>query len=119
MNVMSRTPINSPKAPDLSLRYTPVKVDKGFICNIENPDPANGLVLPGPTGHVTLSVQPNGTLETRTEGTAAQFEVCTIDGAGSVTFWPGRAWPQNEGIPQEDRGTCYKFLGAVNVPDTL
>ena len=75
MNVMARTHVGDSVSPVLSLRYTPASAPGGSICNVTNPDPANGITLKGPTGDVTLSCQPDGSLETRPLGAAGEFEV--------------------------------------------
>jgi hypothetical protein len=131
MNAMSRTHCGDANAPELSIRYTTTKVGLGetkdqTILVVSNPDPVNGKTL-GPyeqdgitprfTGDgLTLSCQPNGSLEVRPAGAWAEFEVAQIDAAGNVTYWPGQAFINSPNIPQPQRGTCYKFLGTLNVP---
>jgi hypothetical protein len=131
MDVMARTHVGDANPPELSIRYTTATVKLGdgrdmTILQTANPDPTNQKTL-GPyeaDGHTprftgakcTLSCQPNGTLEVRPENAWADFEVVARDAAGNVTFWPGQAYPQSPGIPVAERGTCYKFLGALNVP---
>jgi hypothetical protein len=129
MNVMARTHVGDATAPELSLRYTTIQVGLGdtkdqTILRVTNPDPASGVALgpfkpdgtPAYTGAgLTLSCQPDGTLEVRPVGAWAEYEVATIDAAGNVTFWPGQAAPHID-IPLAHRSVCYKFLGTLNIP---
>jgi hypothetical protein len=118
---MSRSTVDH-NVQEFSLRYTTAAVGNGqTILQVANPDPLTGKAL-GPykadgqpefTGEkCTLSCQPDGSLQVRPEGQWAEFEAATIDGAGNVTFWPG----QHKIGPQATWGTCYKFLGSVNIP---
>jgi hypothetical protein len=120
MNVMSRVTVDK-AVQDFSLRYTPAKVGAYTILQTANPDPLTGKAL-GPflpngqpefTGpKCTVSCQPDGSLQVRGEGQWAEFEAAAIDGSGNVTFWPG----QHKVGPQAVWGTCYKFLGSVDIP---
>jgi hypothetical protein len=130
MDVMARTHVGDPTDPELSLRYTTEQVGLGdkkdqTILLVTNPDPASGIALgpfkadksPEYTGvGLTLSCQPDGTLQVRPKGAWAEYESASIDGAGNVLFWPGQAFPNVPDMPKNQRGICYKFLGAKNVP---
>ncbi len=47
---------------------------------------ANGYVVVLPSGEV-LSVQPNGTLETRPPGTTGEYEVCQVSSSTSMLIY--------------------------------
>ena len=130
MDVMSRTHVGDPRPPELSLRYKTAEVQfdpdhKFTILQVTNPDPASGIALgpfleggkPEITGvGLTLSCQPDGTLQVRPAGAWAEYEAASIDAAGNVVFWPGQAFPNVPDMPKNQRGVAYMFLGAKNLP---
>lgn len=113
MNVMSKYPITSPQAGNLTLFYTPVPVAQGIVCQFDNtskilPDAGTGAYVP----NAIISCQPDGSLEARPPQANGAYEVAVIDGAGSLTFWPGQA----KLGPTYNWYIVYKFLGSTNIP---